>query len=108
MTTEWGKPFTRAGFGSWFGDRSDDGGLPHCGAHGLRKARATILAERSVASTNRNGGIWPESETGATNLAGAAMRLPRENKKRKPTKVPYQKRLDILDTWEAFVGSDGR
>jgi integrase len=48
LTTEWGKPFTANGFGGWFRDRCDEAGLPHCSAHGLRKAGATIAAERGA------------------------------------------------------------
>ena len=48
LVTEWGKPFTPAGFGNWFRDRCDEAGLPHCSAHGLRKATAAQLAERSA------------------------------------------------------------
>ena len=42
--TEFGRPFTAAGFGNWFRRRCDESGLPHCSAHGLRKAGATIAA----------------------------------------------------------------
>ena len=45
LTTQTGKPFSAAGFGNWFRDRCDDAGLPHCAAHGLRKAAARRLAE---------------------------------------------------------------
>jgi site-specific recombinase XerD len=45
LTTAYGKPFTPAGFGNWFRDRCNEAGLPHCSAHGLRKATATALAE---------------------------------------------------------------
>lgn len=45
LVTEYGKPFTPAGFGNWFRDRCDEAGLPHCSAHGLRKAGATLAAE---------------------------------------------------------------
>lgn len=38
LVTEFGKPFTAAGFGNWFRDRCDEAGLPQCSAHGLRKA----------------------------------------------------------------------
>ena len=38
LVTEYGKPFTAAGFGGWFRARCDEAGLPHCSAHGLRKA----------------------------------------------------------------------
>ena len=45
MVTEWGKPFAATGFSHWFRFRCDEAGLPHCSAHGLRKAAARRLAE---------------------------------------------------------------
>jgi integrase len=45
LVTAYGKPFTAAGFGNWFRDRCNEAGLPHCSAHGLRKAAARRLAE---------------------------------------------------------------
>jgi hypothetical protein len=45
LMTEWGKPFTANGFGGWFRARCDEAGLPQCG---LRKAGATIAAERGA------------------------------------------------------------
>ncbi|ODR98925.1 hypothetical protein AUC68_07070 [Methyloceanibacter methanicus] len=45
LTTQFGKPFTAAGFGNWFRDRCNEAGLTHCSAHGLRKAAARRLAE---------------------------------------------------------------
>jgi integrase len=45
LTTKLGKPFTAAGFGNWFRERCNEAGLPHCSAHGLRKAAARRLAE---------------------------------------------------------------
>jgi integrase len=45
LVTAFGKPFTAAGFGNWFRDQCDTAGLPHCSAHGLRKAAARRLAE---------------------------------------------------------------
>jgi integrase len=45
LTTQFGKPFTAAGFGNWFRQQYNDAGLPHCSAHGLRKAAARRLAE---------------------------------------------------------------
>jgi integrase len=45
LTTGAGKPFTAAGFGNWFRECCNDAGLPHCSAHGLRKACARRLAE---------------------------------------------------------------
>ncbi|WP_227010661.1 tyrosine-type recombinase/integrase [Pelagibius marinus] len=45
LVTEYGKPFTAAGFGNWFRARCDEAGLRGCTAHGLRKAAARRLAE---------------------------------------------------------------
>ena len=44
LTTEYGAPFSVAGFGQWFRQRCDEAGLPQCSAHGLRKLVATRLA----------------------------------------------------------------
>ncbi len=48
LVTHFGKPFTSNGFGGWFRRRCDEAGLPHCSAHGLRKAGATIAAENGA------------------------------------------------------------
>jgi len=48
LMTEFGKTYTSNGFGNWFRRRCDDAGLPHCSAHGLRKAGATIAAENGA------------------------------------------------------------
>lgn len=53
LLTDFGKPFTPDGFGNWFRDRCDRAGLPHCAAHGLRKAMARRLAESGA--TNQQG-----------------------------------------------------
>jgi integrase len=45
LTTQFGKPFTAAGFGNWFREQCNLADLPHCSAHGLRKAAARLLAE---------------------------------------------------------------
>jgi integrase len=44
------KPFTSNGFGNWFGDQCRAAGLPHCSAHGLRKARAVHYAHRGAST----------------------------------------------------------
>lgn len=44
LVTEYGKPYTPAGFGNWFRDRCVEAGVPGR-AHGLRKALLTRLAE---------------------------------------------------------------
>lgn len=38
LETEFGKPFSDAGFGNWFRDRCDEAGVRGVAAHGLRKA----------------------------------------------------------------------
>lgn len=48
LVTEYGKPFTASGFGGWFRQRCDEAKLPHCTAHGLRKAGATLAAENGA------------------------------------------------------------
>ena len=50
LVTEFGRPFTPAGFGNWFRDRCNQAGLPHCTAHGLRKAMSRRLAESGATS----------------------------------------------------------
>jgi integrase len=45
LLTEYGHPFSAAGFGNWFRTQCDLAGLPHCTAHGLRKAAARRMAE---------------------------------------------------------------
>lgn len=46
LVTEFGKPFTANGFGNWFRERCNEADLPHCTAHGLRKAAAARLADQ--------------------------------------------------------------
>ena len=48
LVTAFGQSFTVNGFGNWFRKRCDEAGLPHCSAHGLRKAGATIAAVRGA------------------------------------------------------------
>jgi integrase/recombinase XerD len=45
LITEYGKPFTANGFGNKFKDWCRQANLPHCSAHGVRKATSTALAE---------------------------------------------------------------
>lgn len=48
LVTDFGKPFSIAGFGNKFRDWCNEAGLPHCSAHGLRKAGATRAAENGA------------------------------------------------------------
>jgi site-specific recombinase XerD len=45
LITEYGKPFTANGFGNKFKDWCRQANLPHCSAHGVRKATSVALAE---------------------------------------------------------------
>jgi integrase/recombinase XerD len=45
LMTEYGKPFTANGFGNKFKDWCRQADLPHCSAHGVRKATSTALAD---------------------------------------------------------------
>jgi len=49
LVTEQGRPYSTAkSFGNWFKRQCEMAGLPHCTAHGLWKAGATIAAERGA------------------------------------------------------------
>jgi integrase len=48
LETAFKKPFTSNGFGNKMRDWCNQAGLPHCSAHGLRKAAATIAAENGA------------------------------------------------------------
>jgi integrase len=60
LVTEFGKPFTAKGFGSKFRAWCDEAELPHCTAHGLRKAGAVIAAEKgaTLQKSFTNFGYW--------------------------------------------------
>ena len=45
LVSAYGRPFKSSGFGSRFRKWCDEASLPHCSAHGLRKAAASRLAE---------------------------------------------------------------
>lgn len=54
LVTEYGKPFSAPGFGNKFREWCNEAGLPHCSAHGLRKAGAAILAEKGATEPQLN------------------------------------------------------
>jgi integrase len=45
LVTDFGQPFSQAGFGNWFRARCNEAGLRRVSAHGLRKAAARRMAE---------------------------------------------------------------
>lgn len=48
LVTEWGKPFTVAGFGNKMRDWCDEAGLPQCSSHGIRKFDASTAADNGA------------------------------------------------------------
>lgn len=48
IVTEFGKPFSKAGFGNKFREWCDEAGLPQCTAHGLRKATMRRMADLNM------------------------------------------------------------
>ncbi|WP_408591623.1 tyrosine-type recombinase/integrase [Novosphingobium sp.] len=50
MMTKRGKPFKKESFGNFFKKACVDAGLPHCAAHGLRKATLRRMAELEMAN----------------------------------------------------------
>jgi integrase len=48
LMTDYGAPFTAAGFGGWFRRRCNEAGLRGLSAHGLRKLAATRFADRGA------------------------------------------------------------
>lgn len=75
LVTDYGRPFTVAGFGNWFRDRCDEAGLPHCTAHGLRKALARRAADEGATQMMLKAlGQWSSDRDVATYTAGANQR----------------------------------
>ena len=120
LVTSFGKPFTAAGFGNWFREQCDEAALPHCSAHGLPKAGATIAAERGA--TDRQLMALYDWETAAQanvytaaadrrQLAGEAARLlagDQNVNSECPTKLPHRKNPTIFQSDKGGGGgSDG-
>jgi integrase len=120
LVTSFGKPFTAAGFGNWFREQCDDAALRHCSAHGLRKAGATIAAERGA--TDRQLMALYDWETAAQanvytaaadrrQLAGEAARLlagDQNVNSECPTELPHRENQTIFQSDKGGTGgSDG-
>jgi integrase len=94
LVTEYGQPFTAAGFGNWMRDRCDEAGLPQCSSHGLRKAACRRLAEAG-ASVNQIAAV-----TGHQDIRQVEVYTRAADKKR------MAKAAMALVT-DAFTGSNG-
>lgn len=63
LVTNFGKPFSVAGLGNKMREWCNDAGLPHCSAHGLRKAAARRAAEHGATDRELMGlGGWTSSK----------------------------------------------
>lgn len=72
LVTEYGKPFSRAGFGGWFKDKCIKAGLPQCTLHGLRKALARRAADLKVSQQELKAlGQWSSDREAAIYIEGA-------------------------------------
>jgi integrase len=72
LVTAYGKPFTVAGFGNWFGEKCRAAGLPRCTAHGLRKALARRAADQGVQQQGLKAlGQWSNDREVAIYVEGA-------------------------------------
>ena len=62
LLSERREPFkSAASFGMWFRRQCNDAGLPHCSAHGLRKATARRLAEDGATQQElKAAGNWTQ------------------------------------------------
>jgi integrase/recombinase XerD len=60
LVTRWGKGFTPKSFGNRFKEWCRQANLPHCSAHGVRKATATALAE-GASSPHQIGAVTGHS-----------------------------------------------
>lgn len=72
LVTDFGKPFSAAGFGNKMREWCDQAGLPHCTAHGLRKANSRRLAEMGATQQQLKAvGGWSGDAEVATYTAAA-------------------------------------
>lgn len=75
LVTDYGRPFTVAGFGGWFRDRCDEAGLKYCTAHGLRKALARRAADQGATQQQLKAvGQWSSDRDVATYTAASEQR----------------------------------
>ena len=71
LLTEYGKPFSPAGFGNWFAERCKAAGVPGR-AHGLRKAAARRLSDAGATQQEiKAWGGWSNDAEVALYVAGA-------------------------------------
>lgn len=63
LVTGTGQPFSKDGFGNKMREWCDEAGLPHCSAHGLRKAIARRMAETKLSDEQMKAvGGWKDTQ----------------------------------------------
>jgi len=76
LLTDYGQPFTAAGFGGWFKHRCREAGLDHCSAHGLRKSGASMAAENGATEEQLRAIFnWSTAKQSATYTRRARRRV---------------------------------
>jgi len=77
LVTAYGKPYTKAGLGMRMRDWCNAAGLPHCSAHGLRKATARRAAESGSSNSELKavGGWTTDSQVAVYTAAASRARL---------------------------------
>lgn len=72
LVTDYGKPFSPDGLGNRMREWCDQAGLPHCTAHGLRKALARRTADLGATQQQLKAvGTWSNDAEVATYVQGA-------------------------------------
>jgi integrase len=72
LVTDYGKPFSVDGLGNKVRQWCDEAGLPHCTAHGLRKALARRTADLGATQQQLKAvGTWSNDAEVATYVKGA-------------------------------------
>ena len=70
LVTDYGKPFSKAGFGNKMREWCDEAELPHCTAHGVRKAGARRAAQLGASNQGlKSVGGWSGDSEVATYTA---------------------------------------
>ena len=68
LVTSHGRPYSIAGFGNKFREWCNEAGLPHCSAHGLRKAGATLRRRERCHRQSAHGDLRLVDDPGSTAL----------------------------------------
>lgn len=73
LVNSWGRPFASGNaLGNWFKDRCREAGIPHCSAHGVRKAAASIARTFGASDGQLDAMFtWADPDQRAVYTAGA-------------------------------------